>query len=112
MISHFKRGNCPIIAHFFRFGHLLSKFPSRKKPGFPLQVLGFANANPAGFPLQSLAPRSGSTKSLRDFATSQDASVSSKIAYTILRPAPLRSSLEPVPGIAMAIPGRLITVGN
>jgi hypothetical protein len=26
-----------------------------KKPGFPLQVLGFANANPAGFPLQSLA---------------------------------------------------------
>jgi hypothetical protein len=29
---------------------------SRQKPGFPLQVLGFANANPAGFPLQSLAP--------------------------------------------------------
>jgi hypothetical protein len=28
-----------------------------KKPGFPLQVLGFAYANPAGFPLQSLAPR-------------------------------------------------------
>jgi hypothetical protein len=26
-----------------------------KKPGFPLQVLGFANANPVGFPLQSLA---------------------------------------------------------
>jgi hypothetical protein len=26
-----------------------------KKPGFPLQVLGFAHANPAGFPLQSLA---------------------------------------------------------
>ncbi|MDR1316706.1 MAG: hypothetical protein LBK13_07515 [Spirochaetales bacterium] len=26
-----------------------------KKPGFPLQVLGFAYANPAGFPLQSLA---------------------------------------------------------
>jgi hypothetical protein len=24
-------------------------------PGFPLQVLGFANANPVGFPLQSLA---------------------------------------------------------
>jgi hypothetical protein len=28
-----------------------------KKPGFPLQVLGFANANPVGFPLQSLARR-------------------------------------------------------
>jgi hypothetical protein len=26
-----------------------------KKPGFPLQVLGFAAANPVGFPLQSLA---------------------------------------------------------
>jgi hypothetical protein len=31
------------------------KFPDRKKPGFPLQVLGFAYANPVGFPLQSLA---------------------------------------------------------
>jgi hypothetical protein len=31
----------------------------QKKPGFPLQVLGFANANPVGFPLQSLAPHSG-----------------------------------------------------
>jgi hypothetical protein len=29
----------------------------QKKPGFPLQVLGFANANPVGFPLQSLAHR-------------------------------------------------------
>jgi hypothetical protein len=28
-----------------------------KKPGFPLQVLGFAQANPVGFPLQSLAHR-------------------------------------------------------
>jgi hypothetical protein len=26
---------------------------SRQKPGFPLQVLGFAYANPVGFPLQS-----------------------------------------------------------
>jgi hypothetical protein len=25
----------------------------RQKPGFPLQVLGFAHANPVGFPLQS-----------------------------------------------------------
>jgi hypothetical protein len=38
-----------------RFGNLRRKFPNRKKPGFPLQVLGFAYANPAGFPLQSLA---------------------------------------------------------
>jgi hypothetical protein len=30
-------------------------FCSAKKPGFPLQVLGFAYANPVGFPLQSLA---------------------------------------------------------
>jgi hypothetical protein len=29
--------------------------PTGKKPGFPLQVLGFAYANPVGFPLQSLA---------------------------------------------------------
>jgi hypothetical protein len=42
-----------------------------KKPGFPLQVLGFAHANPVGFPLQSLAPRSGN----------------SKIEYAILLPA-------------------------
>ncbi|MDR2134139.1 MAG: hypothetical protein LBP27_03445, partial [Treponema sp.] len=26
---------------------------SRQKPGFPLQVLGFADAKPVGFPLQS-----------------------------------------------------------
>jgi hypothetical protein len=31
----------------------------QKKPGFPLQVLGIANAIPVGFPLQSLAPPSG-----------------------------------------------------
>jgi hypothetical protein len=28
-----------------------------KKPGFPLQVLGFADANPVGFPLQSHCAR-------------------------------------------------------
>jgi hypothetical protein len=33
--------------------------PPAAGPGFPLQVLGFAHANPAGFPLQSLAPPSG-----------------------------------------------------
>jgi hypothetical protein len=34
--------------------HTIRQFPG-KKPGFPLQLLGFAHANPAGFPLQSLA---------------------------------------------------------
>jgi hypothetical protein len=33
-----------------------------KKPGFPLQVLGFANANPVGFPLQSLARAPAATR--------------------------------------------------
>jgi hypothetical protein len=35
----------------------------RKKPGFPLQVLGFAYANPVGFPLQSLARPTGFPRS-------------------------------------------------
>jgi hypothetical protein len=35
------------MAHFLRL--------RRKKPGFPLQVLGSADALPVGFPLQSLA---------------------------------------------------------
>jgi hypothetical protein len=52
-----------IRAPFLRFGNLRSKFPNRKKPGFPLQVLGFAHANPVGFPLQSLAQRQLSIKS-------------------------------------------------
>jgi hypothetical protein len=60
-----------------------------KKPGFPLQVLGFAYANPVGFPLQSqCAAQRANLRST--FATSQDAWASSKIAYAILRPAPLR----------------------
>jgi hypothetical protein len=33
-----------------------------QKPGFPLQVLGFANANPVGFPLQSLARAAAATR--------------------------------------------------
>jgi hypothetical protein len=37
------------MAHFF------ARSRRAKKPGFPLQVLGFAYANPVGFPLQSLA---------------------------------------------------------
>jgi hypothetical protein len=37
------------------FGRIFWGASRPKKPGFPLQVLGFANANPAGFPLQSLA---------------------------------------------------------
>jgi hypothetical protein len=41
-------------------GRIFCRRPG-KKPGFPLQVLGFAYAKPAGFPLQSLA-RPGSFK--------------------------------------------------
>jgi hypothetical protein len=37
------------------FGRIFLPATRAKKPGFPLQVLGFANANPVGFPLQSLA---------------------------------------------------------
>jgi hypothetical protein len=46
-----------------------------KKPGFPLQVLGFANANPVGFPLQSLAraPAAVSEFAFCKFATSNPA---------------------------------------
>jgi hypothetical protein len=36
-------------------GAFRAGLPSGAEPGFPLQVLGFANANPVGFPLQSLA---------------------------------------------------------
>jgi hypothetical protein len=61
-----------------------------KKPGFPLQVLGFAHANPVGFPLQSLAPRSAGPRICqRKFAVSQDARAGRKMAYAILRPAPI-----------------------
>jgi hypothetical protein len=49
-------------AHFLRSGNLRRKFPNRKKPGFPLQVLGFANANPVGFPLQSPCAAQGQHK--------------------------------------------------
>ncbi|MDR1317566.1 MAG: hypothetical protein LBK13_11910, partial [Spirochaetales bacterium] len=52
-----------ILAHFLRSGNLRRKFPDRKKPGFPLQVLGSANALPVGFPLQSLAQRQRKTAS-------------------------------------------------
>jgi hypothetical protein len=45
-----------------------------KKPGFPLQVLGFANANPVGFPLQSLAQRQRQSHTrIRACATSRRA---------------------------------------
>jgi hypothetical protein len=36
-------------------GAFLGRPEAAQKPGFPLQVLGFAYANPVGFPLQSLA---------------------------------------------------------
>jgi hypothetical protein len=87
----------PTTIHTYRkatvFGRICGAL--RHKPGFPFQVLGFAHANPVGFPLQSLAPRSGRAKSLRDFASSQDALAGRKIATEILRPAPL-----PVPALA------------
>jgi hypothetical protein len=55
-----------------------------KKPGFPLQVLGFAHANPVGFPLQSLAPRSdGPRICQRKFAASQDVWTSSNFASAL-----------------------------
>jgi hypothetical protein len=42
------------------FQNKRAHFLLRKKPGFPLQFLGCANAHPAGFPLQShCAPRAG-----------------------------------------------------
>jgi hypothetical protein len=52
-------------AHFRRFAPetqdagASSNFAKQNcdQPGFPLQVLGFAHANPVGFPLQSLAHR-------------------------------------------------------
>jgi hypothetical protein len=59
-----KRGERPLnkfIGKLAVFGRIFGA--KRQKPGFPLQVLGFANANPVGFPLQSLAPRSGSAES-------------------------------------------------
>jgi hypothetical protein len=47
----------------------------RQKPGFPLQVLGFADANPVGFPLQSLArapaAEDGRLSALRPLYTAQ-----------------------------------------
>jgi hypothetical protein len=66
-----------VYGGLFRHGKIWAHFFARgraKKPGFPLQVLGFAqdawassdfakaklrpaNANPVGFPLQSLARR-------------------------------------------------------
>ncbi|MDR1626042.1 MAG: hypothetical protein LBT33_05825 [Spirochaetia bacterium] len=38
-----------------RMGEQQSCLQDCDQPGFPLQVLGFAAANPVGFPLQSLA---------------------------------------------------------
>jgi hypothetical protein len=40
---------------FILWAHFFARLEQAKKPGFPLQVLGFAHANPVGFPLQSLA---------------------------------------------------------
>jgi hypothetical protein len=51
----------------------------RKKPGFPLQFLGFAYANPVGFPLQSRL-HGRVTILLRKIVTSQDAWASNNFA--------------------------------
>jgi hypothetical protein len=59
--KNYKKNN-RIRARFLRSGNLLRKFPDRKKPGFPLQVLGFAYANPVGFPLQSSGARPAAKK--------------------------------------------------
>jgi hypothetical protein len=53
--------------------HFLPVESTGKKPGFPLQVLGFAYANPVGFPLQSLAQqlRTSSRNCHRQFRGSE-----------------------------------------
>jgi hypothetical protein len=51
-------------------GAFLGRPLAAQKPGFPLQVLGSANALPVGFPLQSLAraPAAGSEIAFGNFA--------------------------------------------
>jgi hypothetical protein len=57
MLSEFPRNEkaCPSLSFYGRIFLKAGKSPLSKKPGFPLQVLGSANALPVGFPLQSLA---------------------------------------------------------
>jgi hypothetical protein len=43
------------VCFALEFGRIFCGAKRRKKPGYPLQFLGFAYANPAGFPLLSLA---------------------------------------------------------
>jgi hypothetical protein len=73
-----------------------------KKPGFPLQVLGFANANPVGFPLQSLAraaaqnqlpelPKaiSGAANCLRQLTAWPDFELPQKGLFAVNHPTPM-----------------------
>jgi hypothetical protein len=54
-----------VIAFHHTMGAFLGRHKAAQKPGFPLQVLGFANANPVGFPLQSHCARtSGNQKEI------------------------------------------------
>jgi hypothetical protein len=58
-----------------------------KKPGFPLQVLGFAHANPVGFPLQSLAR--AARYALHTYLSPPPAAATMRIAnpyYVIIQP--------------------------
>jgi hypothetical protein len=50
----------------YKFGaHFFGRAKAHpKKPGFPLQVLGFAYANPVGFPLQSHCVRTAANTGL------------------------------------------------
>jgi hypothetical protein len=60
----FARDKRTRIFIFLFLGAFLCPQGRAKKTGFPLQVLGFAYANPVGFPLQSLARRQLRTSSL------------------------------------------------
>jgi hypothetical protein len=50
-------GNGGLFHYGKIWAHFFARLARAKKPGCSLQVLGFAYANPVGFPLQSLARR-------------------------------------------------------
>jgi hypothetical protein len=63
------------------FLHALGAPPPAAGSGFPLQVLGFAHANPVGFPLQSLARRKLSAYNLSAAILSGSSELGQEIAY-------------------------------
>jgi hypothetical protein len=67
----------------------------RQKPGFPLQVLGFAYANPVGFPLQSLARASA--------ADSEIAVRQFRVCYRVRFFAPAKNRIAHNPGCRLVI---------